>query len=84
MIGDREASDMTHDDSNVEGQIEPQDALDALRAALEEAVRETVGDSNDNGNGEQAPTAEREVDRMLREWRAEADATLRRAAELQA
>jgi hypothetical protein len=28
--------------------------------------RETVGDSNDNGNGEQVPTAEREVDRMLR------------------
>jgi hypothetical protein len=51
MIGDREASDMPRDDSNVEGQIEPQDALDALRAALEEAARETVGDSNDNGNG---------------------------------
>jgi hypothetical protein len=74
MIGDREASDMPGDDSNV-GHIEPQDALDALPAALEEGARETVGDSNDNGNGEQAPTAEREVDRMLREWRAEADAT---------
>jgi hypothetical protein len=84
MIGDREDSDMPRDDSNVEGQIEPQDALDALRAALEEAARETVGDSNDNGNGEQAPTGEREVDRMLREWRAEDNATLRRAAELQA
>ena len=61
-------------DSNV-GHIEPQDAYDALVEALEEGARETVGDSNDNGNGEQAPTAEREVDRMLREWRAEADAT---------
>ena len=71
-------------DTSNGGRFEPQDALDALRAALEEAARETVGDSNDNGNGEQAPTAEREVDRMLREWRAEADATLRRAAELQA
>jgi hypothetical protein len=75
MIGGREASDMPRDDRNVEGQIEPQDALDALHAALEEAARETVGDSNDNGNGEQAPTAEREVDRMISEWRAEADAT---------
>ena len=73
---------MPGDDSNV-GQIERQDAYDALVEALEGA-HETVGDSNDNGHGEQAPTAEREVDRMLREWRAEADATLRRAAELQA
>ena len=65
---------MPGDDRNV-GHIEPQDALDALPAALEEGARETLGDSNDNGNGEQAPAAEREVDRMLREWRAEADAT---------
>ena len=64
---------MPGDDSNV-GQIERQDAYDALVEALEGA-HETVGDSNDNGHGEQAPTAEREVDRMLREWRAEADAT---------
>jgi hypothetical protein len=55
---------MPRDDSNVESRI-----------ALDEAARETVGDSNDNGNGEQGPKAEREVDRMLREWRAEADAT---------
>jgi hypothetical protein len=73
MIGDREARDMPDDGSNV-GHIEPQDAYGALVEALEEGARETVGDSNDNGNGEQAPTAEREVDRMLREWRAEADA----------
>jgi hypothetical protein len=46
-----------------------------LPAALEEGARETVVDSDDNGNGEQASTAERELDRMLREWRAEADAT---------
>jgi hypothetical protein len=65
MIGDRDASDMPRDNSNVEGQIEPQDALNALRAALEEGAHETVGDSNDNGHGEQTPTAEREVDRML-------------------
>jgi hypothetical protein len=65
---------MPDDGSNV-GQIEPQDAYDALVEALEEGARETVGDSNDNGNGEQARRAEREVDRMLREWRAEADAT---------
>ena len=52
-----------------------QDAYAALVEALAEGARETVGDSNDNWNGEQAPTAEREVDRMLREWRAEADAT---------
>ena len=65
---------MPGDDSNV-GQIERQDAYDALVEALEEGAHETVGDSNDNGHGEQAPTAEREVDRMLREWRAEADAT---------
>jgi hypothetical protein len=57
------------------GRIEPQDAYDALVGALEEGARATVDHSNDNGNGAQAPTAEREVDRMLREWRAEADAT---------
>jgi hypothetical protein len=74
MTGDREASNMPGDDSNV-GHIEPQDALDALPAALEEGARETLGDSNDNGNGEQVPAAKREEDRMLREWRAEADAT---------
>jgi hypothetical protein len=65
---------MPDDGSNV-GQIKPQDAYDARVEAPEEGVRETVGDSNDNGNGEQVPTAEREVDRMLREWRAGADAT---------
>jgi hypothetical protein len=34
-----------------------QDAYAALVEALAEGARETVGDSNDNGNGEQAPTA---------------------------
>jgi hypothetical protein len=64
MIGDRKASDTPDDGSNV-GHIEPQDAYDALK----EGAREAVGDSNNSGNGEEAPTAERE------EWRAEADAT---------
>ena len=45
---------MPDDGSNV-GHIEPQDADDALVEALEEGARETVGDSNDNGNGEQGP-----------------------------
>jgi hypothetical protein len=70
---EQKEAEMLANEGKVEGQIEPQDALDALRTALEQGARETVGDSNDNGNGEQAPTAEREVDRMLREWRAEAD-----------
>jgi hypothetical protein len=63
---------MPRDDGNG-GRIELQDAVDALLAAFEEAARAPSGDTN--CSAEPAPKVEREVDRMLCEWRAEADAT---------
>ena len=60
--------------SNV-GQIEPQDACDGSSRRLRRARAKPSATATTTGTASRAPTAEREVDRMLREWRAEADAT---------
>jgi hypothetical protein len=52
---EQKEAEMLANEGKVEGQIEPQDALDALRTALEQVARETIGDSNDNGHGSRPP-----------------------------
>jgi hypothetical protein len=63
--------------SNVEGQIEPQDALDALRTALEEAARETGDDSL--GDGGQAAKDRPTMDELVARMQADAERARERA-----